>query len=150
MIIMKYVKRILFVFLIVISIASSCENKNDEHKYITFINRSDKDISCQEFWSGSISSVDTLFQCRIGTVVIYANSSRSIENSSRRGGWETDFKTIPYIQFLVMNDNIYSKYIGQSCEIKRENVPILHCYRLTLEDLQRMNWIVVYPPEESK
>jgi len=47
-----------------------------------------------------------------------------------------------------MDWEIYKKYWNEPCDTIRKYVPILHRYQLTLEDLQRMNWTVVYPPPE--
>ncbi len=132
----------------------ACPKDENGHRYITFINKSERDISCQDFWSGSIIEADTLFQCGVGAVGIPANSLCKFP-SLNHSGWETDFKLIPYIQFLVMDDSTYVYYskmlnyqLIENCDTIRKYVPILHTYRLTLEDLQRMNWTVVYPPEE--
>jgi len=81
---------------------------------------------------------------------VLVDSSYNIKNSSYPGGWERDFTVIPYIQILVMDNDIYTFYISKfnyNCDSISNYVPILHCYQLKLEDLQRMNWTVVYPPE---
>jgi hypothetical protein len=124
----------------------ACPNKEDGHRYITFVNKSERDISCQDFWSGHITDADTLFQCRIGAVGIPTDSLCNFP-SLNHSGWETDFRAIPYMQFLVMDRDVYWQYHSEPCDSIRKYVPVLHCYRLTLEDLQRMNWTVVYPPE---
>jgi len=125
----------------------ACPKKEDGHRYITFINKSERDISCQNFWSGHITDADTLFQCRLGAVGIPADSLCNFP-SLNHSGWETDFRAIPYIQFSVMDDEIFWQHHLEPCDTIRKNVPILHIYRLTLSDLQQMNWTVVYPPEE--
>jgi len=129
----------------------ACPNKDENgHRYITFINKSGKDISCQDFWSGHITEADTLFQCRMGAVRIPADSLFNFPSGeSHRGGtWEDDFRTIPFIQFLIMDDELLWQYHLEPCDTIRKHVPVLHLYRLTLKDLQRMNWTVVFPPEE--
>jgi hypothetical protein len=138
--------KIIIVFITISMLLCGCPNEYG-HSYITFINKSERDISCQDFWSGHITDVDTLFQCRIGAVRIPADSLCNFP-SLNHFGWETDFRAIPYIQFLVMDRDIYWKFRLEPCDTIRKYVPILHCYRLTLEDLQRMNWTVIYPPEE--
>jgi hypothetical protein len=122
-----------------------CLHREDGHRYITFVNKSGKEIVCQEFWSGSITDADTVYQCRIGAVGIPADSLHHFE-SLDYSGWESDFKVIPYIQYSVMDAMIFDKYIATPCDTIRKYVPILHFYRLTLEDLQQMEWTVVYPP----
>ena len=124
----------------------ACPSKEDGHRYITFVNNSEREIVCQQFWSGSITNADTLFQCRIVAMGIFANSSHNFSSAST-SGWEIDFQLIPCIQYSVMDADIFYKYITKPCDTVRKYVPILHCYQLKLEDLQRMNWTVVYPPE---
>ena len=118
------------------------------HYYIAFVNKSERKITCQMLWSGHITEADTLFQCRKAAIGIPSDSSYNF-SSVNDSGWETDFKAIPFIQFLVLDDEIYGKYITPPiCDTIRKYVPILYCYQLTLQDLQRMNWTVAYPPEE--
>jgi len=144
--------------IIIISIAAcillyACPCKEAGHNFINFVNSSDRDVSCQTLWWGNISESDTLFQCRAGVDKIVAGSSH-IFNSLNNSGWEDDFTVIPYLQFLIMDDSTFKYYseklnhqLIENCDTIRKYVPILYCYRLTLEDLQRMNWTVVYPPE---
>ena len=124
----------------------ACPKEENGQRYITFANNSEKEIVCQAFVSGSITEADTLFQCKTGARGISSNSSYNF--SSLHNSWEIDFNAMSYIQFLVMDAEIYDKYISEPCDTIRKYVPILHTYRLTLADLQRMNWTVVYPPEE--
>jgi len=139
----------MLIILALICMASSCENKNDEHKYITLVNKSYKDIACQMLWQGTISNADSLFDCSLVTnYFVMKDSCYLIKNGSYRGGWETDFTVIPYLQLLIMDGELYDEYWQQPCDTIRKYVSILQRYQLKLEDLQRMNWTVVYPPEE--
>jgi len=97
--------------------------------------------------SSGIIAVDSLYQCRYGADGIDADS-QFLYNSLSDFGWEVDFKGMDFIQFVVMDGETYRKYLATPCDTIRKYVPVLHCYRLTLEDLQRMNWTVVYPPEK--
>jgi len=119
------------------------------HRYITFVNKSDKDIKVQEVWSGHIMISDSIYQCRMFSMTIDVDSIFLFESSDKYKIWENDFEVIPFIQYLVMEKSIYEKYAlpNFDCDTIRKYVPVLHCYRLKLEDLQRMNWTVVYPPE---
>ena len=129
----------------------SCWYREDGHKYITFVNKSSSDLRCQEIWQGLITPEDTIYQCQNIPFHISADSLYYIQNAGYHGGWETDFKTISYLQLLIMDETIYLHYVNKfnfNCDSIRKYVPILHCYQLKLEDLQRMNWTVVYPPEE--
>lgn len=132
--------------LIVTSILLCACPEDNGHDYISIVNNSEKTIACQEFWSGSIAETDSLYQCRIGIRSILPDSSRLFESLNK--SWEIDFNLIPFIQFIVMDTETYYKYRKEPCDTIRKYVPILHRYRLTLEDLQQMDWKVIYPPEE--
>lgn len=62
-------------------------------------------------------------------------------------GWYDYFDDYKYIQFLIADCDTFWKYYSEPCDTIRKYVPVLHVYRLTLEDLERMNWTVVYPPK---
>jgi len=147
--IIKAIKLSMLIVLAPMCMASSCENKNDEHKYITLINKSVNNIACQMLWQGTISEADSLFDCSLVTnYFVSKDSSYLIKNGSHSGGWETDFTVIPYLQLLIMDGELFKQYSLAPCDTIRKYVPILYRYQLKLEDLQRMNWTVVFPPEE--
>jgi len=135
-------------------IFTACPSSHDEmgHKYITIANKSDIKIRTQMTWSITINQADTLWNCRLPALAIEINSSRQFESGdSHRGkSWEDDFKIIPYIQFLIFDAAVYDEYIdyGIPCAETTYTIPALQRYQLKLADLQRMNWIVVYPPEQ--
>jgi hypothetical protein len=53
------------------------------------------------------------------------------------------------ISLLVVNARIRDEYRETPCDTFRKYVPILHRYQFTIEDMERMNWTIVYPPEEE-
>jgi hypothetical protein len=127
----------------------ACPDKNENHRYINFINKSAKDIVCQEIYGNGLSTKsDTLFHCRLFAIAIQSETSHVFECDEYASGWEKDLEDIPYLQFIVMDMEIYDQYIAEPCDTIRKYVPVLHRYQLTLEDLQRMNWTVIYPQEE--
>lgn len=71
-------------------------------------------------------------------------------NSKFNFAIEENFRTIPYIQFLIFDAKVYEelKQYDIPCEETTYTISVLYRYQLTLEELQRMNWTVVYPPEE--
>jgi len=148
---MKQLSTIIKVLLIgMLLSAGCCDNKFDGQEYIYIVNKSSVDIRCQLNWPKSIPTADTLYRCqkipfKVQRDSIYLHPSG---NWDRGLGWEYDFKSNPYIQFLIMDDTIHHQYFLEPCDTIRKYVPILHHYELTLEDLQRMNWTVVYPPGE--
>ena len=145
--------KILIMLLFIAFICTGCPDKcKDCHQYIMVENRSDIKIRVQMIWSGSITQADTLWHCRKPALPIEINSSRQFESGrSHRGeSWEDDFKVIPYIQFLIFDAEIYDETVDYEvpCEETEYTIPVLHRYQLKLEDLQRMNWTVVFPPKE--
>jgi hypothetical protein len=62
--------------------------------------------------------------------------------------WEETLGKHSVFQLLITDAEIFNQYKKDTCDTIRKYVPILHHYQLTLEDLQRMNWTIVYPPEE--
>jgi len=148
----KLIKISTLIVLTMICMASSCDDKSNEHKYFTIVNKSSMNIRCQMILQGIITPADTIYQCNNIPFLISADSLYLNKSPGHnRGGWETTFGEVPYLQLLIMNDSIYRYYsrtYNFNCDTIRKYVPILHRYQLKLEDLQRMNWIVVYPPEE--
>ena len=148
--VMKTIKIILLLFLALT--CSACPSNKDEvgHRYITIVNTSDTKIRVQ--MAIPINQADTSWHCRKPALSIEINSNRQFEcmNSNREKNWEDNFKTIPYIQFLIFDAEVYDEYRDYCvpCEEIDYTIPVLHRYQLRLEDLQRMNWTVVFPPME--
>ena len=119
-------------------------------KYITILNKSEKTIGLQVRWTMGIKNESPIYQDYLGVYKIPKDSSY-LQPSGSFYGWEDDFELIPFIRFLVMDYDAYEqhrKYGTASVDSIRKYVPIYHCFDLTLEDLQAMNWTVVYPPKE--
>ena len=112
-------------------------------EYIYIVNKSDKPIAFD------ISINDTTFQCSdIGHKVFFgvqSNSTYKLNDGNTYASWDTELQLLT---IFIFYRELYMDY-NQSCQTIREHVPILHTYRLTLSDLKRMNWTVVYPPEEQ-
>jgi hypothetical protein len=144
---------ILFISVGICILFCGCPDKEDGHMSIKFFNKSSADIACQISFVGNNNTylLDTLFVCN--SVLIYnlpSDSLFSLESFDYQS-WERNFKGeygINYIQCIVMDAATYDKYKDLPCDTIRKYVPILHRYRLKLADLERMNWMVVYPPEE--
>ena len=114
--------------------------------YITLVNKSDQNIVYQEYRDFGHTFSDALFQCSVGAVEIQKRTSVVIE-SLDYAGWKADFNYTPCIQFLIMDEQTYSRYMFEPCDTIRKYVPILHRYRVSLEDMEQANWTIVYPPE---
>ena len=114
--------------------------------YITLVNKSDQNIVYQEYRDFGHTFSDALFQCSVGAVEIQKRTSVVIE-SLDYAGWKADFNYTPCIQFLIMDEQTYSRYMFEPCDTIRKYDPILHRYRVSLEDMEQANWTIVYPPE---
>jgi hypothetical protein len=123
----------------------SCESDEDGHEFITIINCSEEEIVYQEIIAGIIQPNDTLYQCSMIQRYAHKNSSTKCYAPIRSKTWEKLFKSdkLPYIQFLFVKDSIHSNV--DCATISKYNM-VLHRYQVTLEDLQQMNWTIIYPP----
>ena len=142
---MKQLRMVLFIAASVLLCA--CPDRDEGHRYITIINRSDKAIVWQPRMI-RIGNTSEQYDCQyvIGGS-IHGNSLYKFDYDDRGSNWEVGLNT-HYLQIMLMDAETYGEYIVEPCDTIRKYVPILHCYQLTLADLQRMNWTVVYPPEE--
>jgi hypothetical protein len=92
-----------------------------------------------------IGKTDTLYHCLKGHYIVPSDSTYMFY---LRETWEEELDGFFYLQFVLMDKDIHLQYYTEPCDTIRKYVPILHRYQLTLGDLQRMNWTIVYPPEE--
>jgi len=140
-------KIIVINFMICIIICIGCFNDcEDCHEFILFINKTNRDISFQTTWY----STEKRWYCwppnnQIDMVrKVPANSSRRAYYVGHNSYWEDYFKNNKFLNLLFADEDFK---LSQPCDTIRKYVPISHHYQLTLEDLQGMDWTVVYPPE---
>lgn len=145
---MKKYFRLIFLSIAVLLLFYSCEPEEEGHQFITIVNKSGAKITVQTAHSSKITHADTLWSCRLPDIPIETNSSRMFEsaNADRDKNWEDDFKYIPFIQFLIFDAEVYDSMRDYDipCEDVNYTIPVMHYYQLTLEDLKRMNWQVIY------
>ena len=133
--------------LFVVLICTGCREKCEEcHQYITIINKSDKKIAFQV----SVNEQNETFYCsddgRTILISVESNSTFKLDDGDDYSSWDNFVKTL---DVFIVDGEIYDEYWQQPCDTIHKYVPILDTYRLTLADLQRMNWTVVFPPEEQ-
>ncbi len=148
---MKIRKNILLIGFSLIAIpfmAFDCDcSGRDKHECITFVNKSNIEIYVS--WSTKPISTpnDTITYCgNIETPLI--PDSKFDFGYGVIDTWDDFFCARPYVQFMVFSESYsledcteeYLKDFTEKHQLKR--------YQLTKEDLDRMNWTVVYPPEE--
>jgi hypothetical protein len=130
-------------FIIVLFLYACPEKTGQNIIYVN--NKSDNKIAFQI----GINKQDTTFYCSdVGKTILFMvekNSMFNLENPDYYSTWSSYLKLLT---IYILDGELYDKYWQQPCDSIRKYVPVLHRYQLTLEDLQRMNWTVVYPPEE--
>ena len=151
--IMKKIKNLILLTFLAVICAGCPDYCTNGHEYITFVNKSGKEIGYQITFKKFEEAIqDTIFRCHnVLDNFIPKDSILTLgcDNLPRSCCWERDLENEYYIQFLILDDEKFKQYYGEPCDTVRKYVPITYCYRLTLEDLQRMNWTVVYPPEKQ-
>ncbi|WP_297677199.1 hypothetical protein [uncultured Bacteroides sp.] len=139
------VAKIIILFLLV-CLLSACVKQSE--RYIKIVNKSERDIVFQSIEAKHF--VDQLYPyiCK-GTVRTISKDSSNLYLCVDPSGWKADFKLYPCMTALFMDAEAYFRHTDESCDTIRKYVPILHVYRLTYEDLEQMNWTLVYPPAEE-
>ena len=130
--------------IIALALLRACPDKMGQ-EFIHITNKSDKTIVFQVLKNKQ----DETFYCsNTGRTIFFgvkSNSTFTLNDGDAYSSWDTALKSLT---IFILDGELYEEYWQQPCDILREHVPILHTYRLSLEDLQRMNWTVIYPPEE--
>jgi hypothetical protein len=126
-------------------LANTCYK--DGHDCITIVNKSDKTLKFQLF----NDYMDTVFYCsQHGITILGAVKADSLFSlmAPDRDMWEYYFDNENRILSIDVGESTYDYDQYIPCDTISKYIPIAHHYRLTLEDLNRMNWTIVYPPEE--
>jgi hypothetical protein len=133
----------ILVFIICL-ILTACPNKKGQD-VIYIKNASEKKIAFQI----RVNKQDATFYCSdVGRMILFeveSNSTFILDDADDYSSWDDYLKSLTV---FILDGEQYDKYWQEPCDTIRKYVPILHRYQLKLEDLQRMNWTVVYPPEE--
>lgn len=123
---------------------SACPKESE--KYIKLINKSERDVVFQANNDNYFAYHDISYICH-GIIHTILKDSSYLDPSVDDTGWEADFKLSPYMTFMFMDKENYHQYQGKPCDTIRKYVPILHHYRVSLEDMEQANWTIVYSPE---
>ena len=135
------------IILVTVSISLMCEACTswvDIHENIALVNMSDKVIGCQLLCDKNIASADSVYFAKSESHIVYPESVLMFR--AQNGNWEDDIKSISYVQLLIMNGDSLQKYLNATEDFVRKHVPVLKVYRYKREDLERMNWTVIYSP----
>jgi len=116
---------------------SSCESEDNYHSFITIVNKSDNDVYlCNRF-----TNVGKCNLSKGGTLKKKSN----LEYNPYNGNIEMNLKNNGILEFYLVDPNHYNEpNVFYNCDsIALKNNILMH-YKLTLEDLERMNWEIVY------
>jgi len=139
---MKYLKNL--VLLILSSfIFCACPSREEGNNTIIIKNNSNRSIAWQPMFF-KIGEKEEQYNCKfvIGGSV---DSQSSGEFYKDRGTWDGELNNDRYLQLTIIDKDSALEYFSSECDTFRKYVPVLHRYRLTLEDLEQRNWTVVYP-----
>lgn len=125
----------------------ACTSWVDIHENIALVNMSDQKIGCQMLCTRNVSTVDSVYFANEETLFVYPESI--LMYHAQNGIWEDDAKSISYVQFLIMDGDSLQKYSNSSEDYIRTHVPVLKVYRYKQEDLEKMNWTVIYSPHAN-
>lgn len=127
---------------------SACVKRSEE--YIKIVNKSERDIVFISFGAKHFTGLEHVssYICqKIAHSIL--KDTFYLYPCTDPSGWKADFNLNPYQIFLIMDDENYSKYMLEPCDTLLKYVPILHSWQITYEDMERMNWTLVYPPKEE-
>lgn len=147
--------RIIAIVFVLCASFFSCRTRELGNQYIKMLNTHQGVIACQMLKKIHITEADSFIDCDlISNYRLSSDTICSIAIDPRTGDWETYFKGSTCVQFLFMDAMQFEHFFlyseGDSpCDTIRKYVPVLQRYRLNLEDLENLNWIVPYPPTEA-
>jgi hypothetical protein len=134
------------IIVLVLLLLSSCDSHKIENRYITIVNNSNHKIYVRKLTTNDTNE-NRLF-CLVSAFPVSSNSKFDYD-CGRNCDWSVVLdKHYNFVMFWVVEYETFWQYFKDPCDTT-DNIPSLHRYQLTLQDLQRMNWTVVYPPEEE-
>jgi len=144
-------KGIKILFLLLIIFLPSCFGDcKDGHSSIKIVNNSDIRIGFSDWITQDIIyNYEVDFYACMRPISANSFIDFFCLDGNRIICWENVLNKGKTIHIFFVDIELYEQYWKQPFDTLLKYVPVLHCYRLKLEDLQRMNWTVVYPPEES-
>ena len=144
---MKQIRVTILIIATTLLLCACPKSEDNINPYITIINKSNTSIVWQPRMI-NIGEINEIFDCNYQIhEQITPNSQYMFLANDRKNDFENELKTHS-LQITLMNFETFDKFKNEPCDTIRKYVPVLHTYRLTLTDLQRMNWTVVYPPEK--
>ncbi len=146
---MKRIARIIAIVLLVCGTFFSCIEK-EKHVYIRLMNTSDKDVVIQTivlpYRNKPPRLPDSIFHYLCSQDVYYVHAESFIDIECPEKNWEVFFRNTGDFQINVMDGVSFNQCYNYPCDTIRKYVPLMQMYRLILDDIQLLNWIIPYPP----
>jgi hypothetical protein len=120
--------------------------KNEGHSYVGFINNSSNTIYVLPHVSDTLIPIWVASYKENKGNYVNPYASKQIYATSRHGLIETDGRINPYLYIFVLDMQVLENY---PIDTIMNNYMILQRYDLTISDLQRLDWQIVYPPNEA-
>jgi hypothetical protein len=121
----------------------SCPANEDGHDHITIKNNSNRRIAYQAR-NFKIGEIDNVFNCNyLMSGGVESNSTNQFFRGSRT--WEYELGNSDYLQIMLVDRDSLFKYPVSQCDTFKKYAPVLHTYRLSVEELNKRNWTIVYP-----
>jgi hypothetical protein len=113
------------------------------HNCITIRNNTNKEIYYSDTWGNTLFIHEYNPSLDKSGQYIFSNSSNRFCNNSPRDYYELGFNSYKILNVYIFDATAVEQY----WDSVRANRLILHHYKLTLEDLNRMSWEIIYPPD---
>ena len=127
-------KMLIYIILSIFLLSTQCERYDIYHNDIIIKNNSSNIISV----SPCFTFPDTTINCP----PLYYNVEHGSEYSfHERYGWEPSLSNI-YFQLFILDPSVVK---STPCDTIKKYKMYIKRYQLSVDDLNRMNWIITYP-----
>lgn len=119
-------------------ISTTCERKDDCHAYINFTNRSEKDVIF------GLRFTNTKGNCCLNGPKVMKNETYDFRPYKSCIEINLNSNT-PLVLYIIDSDNYNSHNVFYDCDSIAIKNRILKQYKLTLDDLKKLNFTITYP-----
>ncbi len=127
-------KMLIYIILSIFLLSTQCERNDIYHNDIIIKNNSTSIISV----SIGTTYPDTTVQCPLGHVEISCSDEYV---PHQRWGWEPILYN-NYFQLFILDPSVVN---STPCDTIKKYKMYIKRYQLSVDDLNRMNWIITYP-----
>lgn len=142
----RFLVTLFFTGIVILLTSVDCKRITGQ-RYIFIKNNSDRRID----YYFEDNTPNTSINCdpdneHLYLVLIDPHSVDSLHTYRATSGWDAFLENV---LLVIFDSDIHDKYMFEPCDVILQNVPILATYNLTLEDMQKLNWTITYPPTEE-